>query len=122
MFEYFLIRSYVATMSADFDHLGWRSGSVDTILKVYYLGPSMKCLLKICSLVSWEIFKHFPLGAHVKTMSADSNHLGWRSVSLDTILKGDHQRPLHQSLSWVLIGLAGSDEKILSDLLSSIYF
>jgi hypothetical protein len=30
----FPIRSYVKTMSADGGHLGWRSGSLDIILKV----------------------------------------------------------------------------------------
>jgi hypothetical protein len=29
----------------------------------------------------------FPIGSYVKTMSADGGHLGWRSGSLDIILK-----------------------------------
>ena len=33
----FPIRSYVKTMSADGGHLGWRSGSPDTILKIDHL-------------------------------------------------------------------------------------
>jgi hypothetical protein len=42
---FFPIGSYDKTMSADGGHLGWRSGSSDTILKINYLGPSMPCLL-----------------------------------------------------------------------------
>ena len=34
---FFLIGSYVKTMSADGGHLGWRSGSQDIILKVDHL-------------------------------------------------------------------------------------
>ena len=34
---FFLIGSYVKTMSAEGGHLGWRSGSQDIILKVDYL-------------------------------------------------------------------------------------
>jgi hypothetical protein len=34
----------------------------------------------------------FPIGSYVKTMSADGGHLGWRSGSLDIILKVDHPR------------------------------
>ena len=32
---------------------------------------------------------------YVKTMSADGGHLGWRSGSLDIILKVDHLRIIH---------------------------
>jgi hypothetical protein len=32
----------------------------------------------------------FPIGSYVKTMSANGGHLGWRSGSLDIILKVDH--------------------------------
>jgi hypothetical protein len=39
----------------------------------------------------------FPIGSYVKTMSADSGHLGWRSGSQDTILNVDHLRTIH---SW----------------------
>jgi hypothetical protein len=34
----------------------------------------------------------FPIGSYVKTMSTEGGHLGWRSGSPDTILKGDHPR------------------------------
>jgi hypothetical protein len=37
----------------------------------------------------------FPIGSCVKTMSADGGHLGWRSGSLDIILKLDHLRTIH---------------------------
>jgi hypothetical protein len=35
--HFFPIRSYVKTMSAEGGHLGWRSGSPDTILKIDHL-------------------------------------------------------------------------------------
>jgi hypothetical protein len=52
-------------------------------------------------LVSEEkILKHlFPIGSYVKTMFADGSHLGWRSGSLDIILKVDHL------FNWVKIHL-----------------
>jgi hypothetical protein len=37
----------------------------------------------------------FSIGSYVKTMSADGGHLGWRSGSLDIILKVDHLRTIH---------------------------
>jgi hypothetical protein len=37
----------------------------------------------------------FPIGAYVKTMSADGGHLGWRSGSRDIILKVDHLKTIH---------------------------
>jgi hypothetical protein len=37
----------------------------------------------------------FPIGSHVKTMSADGGHLGWGSGSQYIILKVDHLRTIH---------------------------
>jgi hypothetical protein len=37
IFKLFPIGSYVKTMFAEGGHLGWRSGSPDTILKIYHL-------------------------------------------------------------------------------------
>ena len=50
----------------------------------------------------------FPIGSYVKTMSADGDHLGWRSGSLDIILKVDHLRTIHVmfALNW-LTGFKG---------------
>jgi hypothetical protein len=42
-----------------------------------------------------KIFNIFPIGSYVKTMSADGGHLGWRSGSLDIILKVYHLRTIH---------------------------
>jgi hypothetical protein len=44
-----------------------------------------------------------PTGSYVKTMSADDGHLGWRSRSLDIILKVDHLRTIHAmfALNWL---------------------
>ena len=53
---------------------------------------------------------NFPIGSYVKTMSAEGGHLGWRSGSLDTILKIDHLRTIHAmfALNW-LTGFRGED-------------
>jgi hypothetical protein len=51
-----------------------------------------------------EDFKtFFPIGSYVKTMSTEGGHLGWRSGSLDTILKIDHLRTIHAmfALNWL---------------------
>ena len=47
-------------------------------------------------------------------MSAEGGHLGWRSGSLDTILKIDHLRTIHAkfALNW-LTGFRGEDFKTL---------
>jgi hypothetical protein len=52
----------------------------------------------------------FPIGSYVKTMSADGGHLGWRSGSLDIILKVDHLRTIQAmfALNW-LTGFRGED-------------
>jgi hypothetical protein len=103
----FPIGSYVKTMSADGDHLGWRSGSLDIILKVW---PFKDHPYHVCfKLVYWFQRKFFlnifPIGSYVKTMSADSGHLGWRSGSQDIILKVDHLRTIHATFA--LNGLTG---------------
>ena len=51
----------------------------------------------------------FPIGYYVKTMSADGGHLGWRSGSLNIILKVDHLRTIHAmfALNW-LTGFSGN--------------
>jgi hypothetical protein len=43
-------------------------------------------------------------------MSAEGGHLGWRSRSLDIILKIDHSRTIHAmfALNW-LTGFRGED-------------
>jgi hypothetical protein len=90
------IGSYVKTMSADGGHLGWRSGSLDIILKVYHLRTIHAMFALKGLLVSEEFFLNiFPIGSYVKTMSADGGHLGWRSGSQDIILKVDHLRTIH---------------------------
>ena len=63
-------------MSAESGHLGWRSGSLETILKIDHLRT--------------RFLNIFPIGYYVKTMSADGGHFGWRFGSLDIILKVDH--------------------------------
>ena len=51
----------------------------------------------------------FPIGSYVKIMSAKGGHLGWRSGSLDIILKVDHLRTIHAmfALNW-LTGFRGN--------------
>jgi hypothetical protein len=50
-------------------------------------------------------------------MSADGGHLGWRSGSLDIILKVDHLRTIHAmfALNW----LTGFREKFFLNILPS---
>ena len=92
----FPIGSHVKTMSADGGHLGWRSGSVDIILKVDHL-RTIYAMFALNWLTGFRGKKHlniFPIGSHVKTMSADGGHLGWRSGSQDINLKVDHLRTI----------------------------
>ena len=79
-------------MSADGGHLGWRSGSLDIFLKVDHLRTilAMFALDWLTGFRGKKIVNIFPIGSYVKTMSADSGHLGWRSGSHDIILKVDH--------------------------------
>jgi hypothetical protein len=51
----------------------------------------MTCLLYWLTGFRGEDFKtFFPIRSYVKIMSAEGGHLGWRSGSPDTILKGGH--------------------------------
>jgi hypothetical protein len=92
----FPIGSYVKTISADGGHLGWRSGSLDIILKVDHL-RTIHAMFALNWLTDFREFflNIFPIGSYVKTMSADGGHLGWRSGSQDIILKVDHLRTIH---------------------------
>ena len=83
-------------MSADGGHLGWRSGSPDTILKVDHLRTihAMFALNWPTGFRGKKIVNIFPIGSYVKTMSTDGGHLGWRLGSQDIILKADHLRTI----------------------------
>jgi hypothetical protein len=93
-------------MSAEGGHLGWRSGSPDTILKIDHL-RTIHVIYVCFKLAYWfqrrRFLNIFPIGSYVKTMSADGGHLGWRSGSLDIILKVDHLRTIHAmfALNWL---------------------
>jgi hypothetical protein len=105
-------------MSAEGGHLGWRSGSPDTILKIDHLRTihAMFALNWLTGfrgeLTYWfqrrRFLNIFPIGSYAKTMSADGGHLGWRFGSLDIILKVDHLRTIHAmfALNW-LTGFRG---------------
>ena len=83
-------------MSADGGHLGWRSGSLDIILKVDHL-RIIHAMFALNWLTGFRGFflSIFHIESYVKTMSADGGHLGWRSGSQDIILKVDHLRTSH---------------------------
>jgi hypothetical protein len=84
-------------MSTDGGHLGWRSESLDIILKVDHL-RTIHALFALNWLTGFGgnfFFKHFPLGYYVKIMYEDGDHLGWRPGSQDIILKVDHLRTIH---------------------------
>ena len=78
-------------MSAEGGHLGWRSGSPDTILKIDHL-RTIYAMFALNWLTGFRGEKNniFPIGSYVKTMFTDGSHLGWRSGSLHIILKVDH--------------------------------
>jgi hypothetical protein len=84
-------------MSAEGGHLGWRSGSPDTILKIDHLRTihAIFALNWLTDFRGEDFLSIFPIGSCVKTMSADGGHLGWRSGPLDIILKVDHLRTIH---------------------------
>ena len=81
---------YVKIMSAHGSHLGWRSWSPDTILKVYY----SRTIHAMFALKWRRLLNNFPIGSYVKTMSADGGHFGPRLESLNTILEVDHLRTI----------------------------
>jgi hypothetical protein len=111
---FFPIVAYVKTMSAEGSHLGWRSGSLDTILKKIPLKdhPCHVCFKLDYWFQRRRFLNIFPIESYVKTMSADGGHLGWRSGSLDIILKVDHLRTIHTmfALNW-LTGFRGKKIK-----------
>ena len=80
-------------MSAEGGHLGWRSGSLDTILKIDH--PCHVCFKLAYWFQRRRFLNIFPIGSYVKTMFADGCHLGWRSGSQDIILKVDHLRTIY---------------------------
>ena len=85
---------YVNTMSAHGNHLGWRSWSPDTILKVYY-PRTIHTMFALNWLTGFrEDFKAISHRSYVKTISADGGHFGPRSESLNTILAVDHVRTI----------------------------
>ena len=98
-------------MSADGGHLGWRSGSLDIILKVDHLRTihAMFTLNWLTGFRGTNFLNIFPIGSYVKTMSADGGHLGWSFGSLEIILKVDHLRTIHAmlALDW-LTGFRGN--------------
>jgi hypothetical protein len=83
-------------MSAYGGHLGWRSGSLDTISKIDHI-RTINAMFALNWLTGFRGKKLniFPIGSYVKTMSTDGGHLEWRSGSKDIILKVDHLRTIH---------------------------
>ena len=107
--HFFPIGFYVKTMSAEGGHLGWRSVSLDTILKIDHL-RTIHAMFALIWLTGFRrrFLNIFPIGSYVKTMSAAGGHLGWRSGWLDIILKVDNLRTIHAmfALNW-LTGFRG---------------
>jgi hypothetical protein len=98
-------------MSAEGSHLGWRSGSPVTILKIARFALNCQVCFKLAYWFQRRRFLNiFPIGSCVKTMSADGGHLGWRSGSQDMILKVDHLRTIHAMFALnLLTGFRGED-------------
>jgi hypothetical protein len=86
---------YAKTISAHDSHLGWRSWSPDTILKVYY-PTTIHAMFALNWLIGFrgEDFKQFSHRSYVKIMSADGGHFGPRLGSLNTTLAVDHIRTI----------------------------
>jgi hypothetical protein len=78
----------------------------------------MTCLLYWLTGFRGEDFKtFFPIGSYVKTISADGSHLGWRSGSLDIILKVDYLRTILRTIHAMLalnVSDTGSPEPLVS--------
>ena len=83
---------YVKTMSAHDSHLGWRSWSPDTILKVLPKDYPCHVCIKLADWFQKRRLKQFSHGSYVKTMSADGGH--FESGSLNTILEVDYLRTI----------------------------
>ena len=96
-------------MSAGGGHLGWRSGSPYTILKIGHL-RTIHAMFALNWLTGFR-GDIFPIGSYAKAMSADGGDLEWRSGSLDIILKVDHLRTIQSmfALKW-LTGFRGKNE------------
>ena len=73
-------------MSAEGGHFGWRSGSLDTILKIDHLRTihAMFALNWLTGFRDFFFLNIFPIGSYVKTTSADGGHLEWRSGSQES--------------------------------------
>ena len=68
-------------------------------MEVVVTGHNFESILKVCfKLADWfqkrRLLNNFPIGSHVKTMSADGGHFEPRSGSLNTILEVDHLRTI----------------------------
>ena len=75
-------------MPDDGGHFEPRSGSLNTILAVDHLRTIDDMFAILADWFQRRRFQNiFPIGSYVKTMSADGGHFGWRSGSLDIILK-----------------------------------
>ena len=87
----FPIGSYVKIMSTYGGHLGWRSWSPDTILKVYH----PRTIHAVCfKLADWfqrrRLLNIFSIGSYVKTESNHGSHLEFPISKRFTSLVQDH--------------------------------
>jgi hypothetical protein len=96
----FPIGSYVKTMSAEHRTL-WQYG-------IWIVTYTCRCIQHADILKRTYLCQVSDTGS--PSMSAEGGHLGWRSGSLDTILKIDHLRTIHAmfALNW-LTGFRGED-------------
>ena len=81
-------------------------------MSLYHSPDIKKVLLRMSACRIHLSYYANPIEFYVKTMSAEGSHLGWRSGSVDTILKIDHLRTIHAifALTW-LTGFRGEDFK-----------
>ena len=78
--HFFSIRFYVKAMSAEGGHLGWRSWSPDTILKIGHL-RTIHAMFALNWLTGFrgEDLNIFSIGSYVKTKSSLGAILNFRS-------------------------------------------
>ena len=91
----FPIGSHVKTMSADDGHLESRFGSGNIILKVHHPRTlhAMFALNRLTAFIGKKL-DIFPIGAYVKTMSADGSHpefpIGTKNIKFCRFPSNDH--------------------------------
>ena len=95
----FPIRSYVKTMSADGGHLGWRSGSLDIILK-FDLLRIIHAMFALNWLTGFRLLNIFSIWSYVKIKLSHGGHLEFPIHKFSTGPPNDHSCKVTIQLAW----------------------